>query len=765
MKYRLAILLVVLPLAISQMAWGANSKEKTPAAERVVALAFDKAAPLPGALAISADGRIAAHISANGDIVIWDALQIKLLEIIPAGDKKPSAVALSKDGNLVAVGYFDSRLVVRSRQEKKPLREFFGHSGGISALSFSLDGQLLASGGDDATTQLWEVATGKRLHVFDSMSNTDISTGSGIPVSIGFSGDGKTLIVNEWYSRFYDEGRGITIWDIKEGIEISTRDVASPNNDAIMRTGHALGGQGWLLAYTGGWLSGKTGLMVERLDRCDSPRQLPSGGFADTVAADPLGRWVAATEDKKVTFFGMNSDKKSYAIALSAKAIALVPHPDGRSVFALMIADTQPNGNGRFIFGRDAETVTGGVLHRIPVPTPLWHLPPLSVKEDATHCAPTEASRLQQDFKVPEKPTELAVIAKLVPTKEMTTDSTNPNGEYNQINPPRELYFGQEGNFYALYHAESDLRSGVAVWDMQAKRPVRVRFKQYVGNTTLRLKEGWGALSETLQNLLTGKPFYKLKGTERQDNSTAISDMDTGEVFRAAEGHFERYAPDGRRLKDVKTNGAAIAFAARNGRLAALYLNGNVQVWQLEPRGESKTYKLGLKLGDGDWAEDLVLSADGRYLRIAFPNASGDGPTEYVTYRLSSAKPVGNGHLLSPFPGRANRGVVADTRPHHLAVWDFDKAEIIARLPRHRSRDKSGASQPLRATLSDDGRLLASAAYDGLVRIWDIDAHQMIGEGRTGGEVTAIAFDSMGERLAAGRKDGQIIVFQVPAQK
>lgn len=37
----------------------------------------------------------------------------------------------------------------------------------------------------------------------------------------------------------------------------------------------------------------------------------------------------------------------------------------------------------------------------------------------------------------------------------------------------------------------------------------------------------------------------------------------------------------------------------------------------------------------------------------------------------------------------------------------------------------------------------------------------MIGEGRTGGEVTAITFDARGQRLAAGRKDGQIIVFQV----
>jgi hypothetical protein len=202
-----------------------------------------------------------------------------------------------------------------------------------------------------------------------------------------------------------------------------------------------------------------------------------------------------------------------------------------------------------------------------------------------------------------------------------------------------------------------------------------------------------------------------------------------------------------------------------------LYRNGNVQVWEMRAGGEAKTF-----VSVGGWYEEdysigggeLALSADGRYV---FAPSDPGGEASGVHHSMIRLDPAGSvyygpfyGPLLAPVPDRANRGVVEDIRAHHLAVWDFDKGEIIARLPRHSSRVGPWYS-PLRAAISADGRLLASGSYNGLVRVWDIDARRMIGEGRVGGPVTAMVFDSGGQQLAVGRQDGQIVVFQVSDPK
>jgi hypothetical protein len=92
------ILLLTLPLTAL-----AADRPQENAARDTERLLFEQVAPLPGALAVSGNGRVAAHIRADGDNVIWRTSDAKPLETVAAGGRKPSAVALNADGDLLAI--------------------------------------------------------------------------------------------------------------------------------------------------------------------------------------------------------------------------------------------------------------------------------------------------------------------------------------------------------------------------------------------------------------------------------------------------------------------------------------------------------------------------------------------------------------------------------------------------------------------------------------------------------------------------------------
>ncbi|HJX17402.1 MAG TPA: hypothetical protein VJ437_04315 [Acidiferrobacterales bacterium] len=707
----------------------------------VTRLPFSEVSALTGGLAIAADGRTAAHVAANGEIVLWDPASGKTLETLSADGKQPSAVALSPAGDLVAVGYADAQLVLWSRQARKVVRELGGHLHYISALAFSADGRMLASGGSDATAQVWEVDNGRRVRIFDSRYGDPVGSSGGNVIALGFSGDGRVMVVNEWYRGQYEPGRGTSLWDVNEGIEISTRHVTPPNTGNIVGVGQAIGGGGWLLTYTG-----RDGMVIERLDDCGVvPRQLPAGGYADSVIADAQGRWVAASENHEVKFFGLTGNPQARSVEIPGRTIALVAHPDGRSVLALLAkVDAARN--------VDYKNAT---IYRVAVPEPLLRLPLMAVKHGATYCPPSADVRKQQDFHLPESIPDLPVAARLVPTREMVASPT-----------PRDLYFAQDGNLHVRYDG------GVTEWDLRTQRVLRARFKSsygFSGYLFLRLRDGWAVKDEvsTLNNMQTGKPLLRFKDHGVQDGqdglsvTTVVTDQDTDEVYRIAPGRVEHYAADGRRLPDVVTGGGKpIILATRNGRLAVLDENYRVQVGQMKPGAKPITFGPLPREGNCD-IDQLTLSGDGRYLQTGFN--CGDGGMIYWVYEIETAKWAPTGFFAAPLPARANRAVIQDDRLNRLAILDLAKGALIARLPRHRSRNKHGDPEPLLAAISDDGRLVASASPDGLVRVWDINTRQILGEAKLGGALKVVAFDSPGRQLAAGQEDGEVVVFRLPA--
>lgn len=750
--------------AAAWMLWAFMGLARAAPGAPVQPLELGPVSAYPGALAVSRDGRIAAHVDAAGAVKVWETANTLPLPFLPAGQTSASSVALSTDGSTLVVGHADGRLVLWKRGSPAPVREFRGHAGRILAVAISPDGSRLASGSADGTTQVFDLATGRRLLVLDSVYNGHPTEGIAAPVSVAFAGS-RLLLTQDWQRRQYDVGRVGSLWDVEQGIELSTIQASPPNGDQALQAGMAVGGGGWLLAYTG-----MQQLMVQRLDSCGPARPvgrpkdegMEGGSFADTVAADPLGRWIAATSNTQVHFFAAAGGRPPLALTLPGRALALAPLPDGQALLALLDTTPRPNGPGMTVLGTDAPAPSPAGLFRITVPAALLAAPPMPMAPDARPCPLDEAAQKRQQFALPDNPPALTVTARLSPAlPPRVGEATLPLG------PLQRLRFDARGQLFALYLDRGDTRAALAAWTLATGRPALFRELPRQGETAQPLWLGmdW-AVSDGVGGWLRASTGQRLLASaEGVMDAQVAGDALTGRLYRIAGATVEQVTAEGQRLPPLRTRGPLQGIAASSGRLLAVYRNGDQELFGGAPlvsrvfRASSRSASSG---EPDERLERLMLSGDGRFAHATADTSNSETPSVDVAWQIVDGKPVGTGIALAELPTAANRVVTADARAHRLAVWDLDRNEAIARLPRQRSRDAQGMAVLLKAAISDDGRRVASASPDGLVRVWDIDAHRLLGEARVGAEVTALAFHAAGRQLAVGRTDGQVWLLALP---
>lgn len=724
-------------------------------------LPLEPVSAYPGTVALSGDGRVAAHVSPTGSVQLWDASTGALRADSPAVRPAASSVALNADGSLLVTGHPDGSLLLWTRGSKAPLREFRGHAGRILGVAFSPDGTRLASGSADGTAQVFDVANGQRLHVLDSVYNGNPMEGVAAPVSVAFAAGGRLLLTQDRQRRQYDVGRLATLWDPIRGLELATLTLAPPNGDEVLQAGAALGAGGWLLAGTG-----LQRLMLQRLDGCAPPQPLgppgvegpQAGSFADAIAADPRGRWVATADGRELKFFPVSGGRPTASLALPGHVLSLTPQVDGLSLLAVI--DTRASGSGPVMLGlgADAPTPAPARLVRVAVPAAMTALPPLQIAAEAQPCAPAEAAVQPQKFTLPEVPSVLAVVARLSPSIAAPA-AQQPLGLLDH------LRFDHQGRLLALYRAQGDAQSGVAAWTLADGQAVAGRALPLDSRNAPPLWLGmdwavWDGRGGWVR-ALTGQRL--LAARDGFTGPLITADAQLGRLYRASGSTVEAVGADGRRLPSLATRARIQAIAAGGGHLLAVDTDGRQTLFKGSPMTADATVKPApspIPPSDDQVLTRLMLTTDGRYAQATVDPASAETPGDDVAWAVGGAA-VGTGFAVADLPAAAHRVVTADRRAHRLAVWDFDRNAPIARTPRQRSRDGTGVPVLLKAALSDDGRRLASGSPDGLVRVWDPDTRRLLGEARVGAEVTALAFDAAGRQLAVGRAGGTVWVLAV----
>ena len=134
-------------------------------------------------------------------------------------------VAISPDNRYLATVSQDQTARIWDLSTGKTIHVFSGHSGEISSVAFSPDGKYLVTASYDRTARLWNVASGEVIQIFGGLKY-------GIE-SVSFSPDGKHIVTVG-----LEEGR---VWDIGTGQTIHI--LSGPGSSKFLKVTYSPNGQ------------------------------------------------------------------------------------------------------------------------------------------------------------------------------------------------------------------------------------------------------------------------------------------------------------------------------------------------------------------------------------------------------------------------------------------------------------------------------------------------------------------------------------------
>jgi WD40 repeat protein len=292
---------------------------------------FDLGAMIVGsAVALSPDGKTLAapaygkKVGAREEVGLWDAAtgnELRRMETPP--DAVCACLAFSQDGKALAAGEWKSGKVrLWDAGTGKEVRAWKGHDGGVTLVAFSADGKRLLTSAHDRTIRLWDAASGTEAWSFTLPRRGD----RGIDLDnylnyfrcAALSPDGKVLAAaSETTTRLWDVTTGKELHVLKwESQHTYVGAVAFSPDGKTLLTGSGDGRiHVWDIA---------TGKMV---------RELPGrqGGIAGLYFTPDGKRIVSGGDDKTIRVRDAATGKELHAfLGHQGQVASLAYSPDGK---------------------------------------------------------------------------------------------------------------------------------------------------------------------------------------------------------------------------------------------------------------------------------------------------------------------------------------------------------------------------------------------------------------------------------------------------
>lgn len=172
--------------------------------------------------------------------------------------------------------------------------------------------------------------------------------------------------------------------------------------------------------------------------------------------------------------------------------------------------------------------------------------------------------------------------------------------------------------------------------------------------------------------------------------------------------------------------------AGTNGAGGELQEAGEVLIWGTEKGKLLHSFKVKPEVEYGEWASagDVAFSPDGKHI----------------------AAPVTAGSRGAP------AGLIIEDTGASVAVWELATGKSTEPV-------KGLKASVGRVVFSPDGKQLATAGSDKIVRVWDLATGKELAALPCPEQVSAVAFSPDAKSLAAGSQDGSIRIWAAPAAK